>query len=358
VNVRLRKSDDKPQLGELFFDTEEPKVIGIDGREFFRGIFQSEGKNGNLGAFDVFGKIDTRAFDLHPRLFPWNDSGRVFQPVKNPVVNLLYDVIDSDGRAGILEAMTTMIAGGGRKQGAVGGQNVEAQKPQLFNQTNQGVKDLLIQGLSDTNTKVGESGLAMDRFFPNACQATVVLSSFGIVKNQAEVLDGSDSFEIAKQIEEEKGDGIIARSSEDGISIRSDGADEGKVDDGSNQLRYAAANGTVVVDVDKLLAKFVMRKPARLLFGKWFAVAAVDKGIDIPELSDKITDSKAGGFAHLKAPRVSRERLRPSKTLPGNPFLLVNVHQTSLIHPIQTKASVSWLSTNTGVTALRSLSCT
>jgi hypothetical protein len=273
-------------------------------------------------------------------------------------MNLLHDVIGGNGSAGILETMAAMIPGCGREQGAIGSQDVEAQKPQLFNQRNQGMKDLLIQGLSDANTKVGESGLTGDAVLTNACQTAIALSSFGIVKNQAEVLDGSDSIEIAEQIEKENRDGIVAGTAEDGIGDCGNRADERKIDNRGNQLRDAATNGTIVVDMDKFLAKFVMRKPTGLFLGKWFTVPSVDKRIDFPELSDNIANCEPNEFVHLKDPGVSREVLPPSKTLPGNPFLLVNANHSTFPDHIQTNASDSSLSTNTGGTALRSFSCT
>jgi hypothetical protein len=351
----LRESENKAQFTELLFDTEEAKVIGIDDGEFFRGVLQSKGKDANLGAFDVFGEIGTGAFHFHARLFSWNDSGWVLKPVKYAVVNLLHDVIDSNGGTGILEAMAAMITGCGRKQGAIGGQEVEAQKPQVLDNRNESMKDLLVESFSNANPEIGKGSLTRDAILPNACQPAVVASSFGIVKNQAEVLDGPDSIEVAKQIEKEKRDGVIARPAEDGIGIGSNRANEGKVDNGSDQLRDAAANGTVVIDVNEFLAKFIMGKPTGLFFREGLTVPTVDKRIDLSELSDKIGDSKAGGFAHLKAPEVSREGLRLSKKLPGNLFLFA---QTSHRTPqIQTKASDSSLSTNAGSTALRSLSC-
>jgi len=358
VNVRLRESESKTKFAELLFDPEEAKVIGVDSREFLRGVLQSEGENRDLGAFDVFQETGIGAFDLHPRLFPRNDSGRVFKPVKNTVVDLLHDVIDRNGSAGILETTTAMIAGRGRKQSAIGGEDVEAQKPQLFNNRNQGMKDLLVESFTDTNAEVGEGSLAGDAVFANTCQPAVVLSPLGIVKDMAEVLDGPDSIEIAKQIEKEKRNGIIARPAEDRIGISNYGADEREIDDGSDQLRDASANGAVVVDMDEFLAKFVVRKPASLFLGKRLTVTAVDNRIDLAELSDKIADSKAGGFAHLRTPGVSREKVPPSNDLPGSPFLLVvNLNHPTSSNPFQTKASDSSLSTNAGSTALRSFSC-
>jgi hypothetical protein len=228
----------------------------------------------------------------------------------------------------------------------------------LFNERNQDVKDLLIQPFSNANAKVGEGGLTGDTIVPNSYQPAIVLPSFRIVKDKAEVLDGSDSVKIAEKIQQEKRNGVIAGTAKDGIGTGCNGADEREIDNRGDQLRDAAVNRTVVIDMDKFLAEPVVRKPAGRFLWKRFTVPAVDKRIDFPELSDNIANCKAGGFAHLKAPRVSREDLPPSKTLPGNPFLFVNTHrQTSPTHSIQTNASESSVSTNAGGMALRSLSC-
>jgi hypothetical protein len=67
-----------------------------------------------------------------------------------------------------------------------------------------------------------------------------------------------------------------------------------------------------------------------------------------------MSGSDANIFAHLKRSGVSRECERPSKQLPGSPFLFVNPSPAT--PPNQTKASCSSLSSNTGATALWSCS--
>jgi hypothetical protein len=217
------------------------------------------------------------------------------------------------------------------------------------------MKDLLVAGFSDTTVEVGEGGLTGDGIIANAGEAAEVSTAEGIVQNMAKILDGSHSFEVAKQVEKEKGDRIVAGAPEDGIGSGCNGADEGEIDNGSDQLRDAAANGAVVIDLDEVLSKFVMGKPAGLFLGKGIRVTAVDERIDFAELSDKIANREAGGFAHLKGPGVSREKLPPSKQLPGTPFLFVHTHHS--IAPNQTKASDCSVSTNAGGSALRSFSC-
>ena len=325
----MRESEDKPKFGERFFDTEEAKVIGVDSGEFFRGVLQSEGENRNLGAFDVFRETGIGAFDLHPRLFPRNDSGRILKPVKNAVVNLLHDVIDSNRSAGILETTTAMIAGRGRKQSAVGGEDVEAQKPQLFNNRNQGVKDLLIKSFPDAAAKVGKGCLTGDAIAANATETAVGFAAQRIAQDETKIFDGTDSIQVAKQIENKKRNGIIAGTAEDGISIGSDRTDKREINDGSDQLRHAAANGSVVIDMDEFLSKFIVRKPAGLFFGEWFTMTAVNERIDIPELSDNIGNCEASKIAHVKSSGVSREGVPPSNTLPGSPFLLVQFNPST-----------------------------
>jgi hypothetical protein len=356
VNIRFRKPENQPEFAELFFDTEEFQVIGVDGGKLFRGMLQSEGKDVDFGAFDILGKIGIRAFDLHTRLLPGNDSGGVFNPVKNTVMDLLYDVIDGNASAGILKMAAAMIPRRGGEQGAVGGEDVEAEQSQFFDQRNQRMKDLLIKSFSNTNAKVGEGRLTGDAIVGNAGEAAVILPALGIVQDEAEVLDRSDSVEIAEKIQQEKRNGIIAGTAEDGIGTGCNGTDKGEIDDGSDQLRDAAANGTVVIDMNVFLAELVMGEPSSLFLGKGFGVSAVNERIDFPELSDNITDSEANVFAHVKISGVSREKVLPSKLLPGNPFLLVNSYHPPSQSPLQTKASDSSLSTKAGGTALRSFS--
>lgn len=358
MNVRLRESENQVKFAELFFNPEKLQVVGIDRGKLVGSVLQGEGKDTDFGAFDILRKIGIGTFHLHPRLFPRNYPGRIFNPVKNAVMNPLHDIIDGNRSAGILKTTAAMIAGCGGEQCPVRGQDIEAQQSQLLDNRNKGMKGLLVQGFSNSSAEVGESSLAGDPTFPKSCQTPIVASTIGIPKDKAEILDRSNPFEITKQVEQKQRNGIIARPSENGIGLGGNGADEGEIDNGSYQLRDAATNGTLVINMNEFLSKLIMRKPASPFFGKWFAVTAIDEGIDFPELSDNISNREAGGFAHLKAPGVSREKLPPSKILPGNPFLFVNArHQTSLTHPIQTNASGSSVSTNTGGTAFRSLSC-
>lgn len=306
VGIRLREPENKAKSAELFFDSEELQIVGINSGKLFGGILQGEGKDIDFGAFDILRKIGTGTLNGHAGFFPWDNSGRILQPVKNTVMDLLHNIIDGNRSAGILEATAAMIAGCGGEQGPVSGQDIEAQQSQFLSKGNKGMKNLLIQGFSNTNAEVGEGSRTGNTIVANAGKKAVVASTLGIPKDKTEVLDESNPFQITEQVEKEKGDRIIARSTEDGISLSSDGADEGEIDDGSDQLGDATANGAVVVDMNVLLSKLVMRKPTSLFLGKWFAVPAVDKRIDFPELSDNITNREQGEIVHLKNSRVSR----------------------------------------------------
>ncbi len=329
MNIGLRESENKAEFGKRLFDTEETKVVSVGGREFFRGVLQSEGKNRDLGAFDVFRETGIRAFDLNAGFFAGNNSGWILNPVKDAVANLFNDIVDGNRRAGVLETMTAVIAGCGRKQGSVGSQDVEAQESQLFDNRNQGMKDLLIERFSDTNPEIGECCFTGDGIAADAGETAVVFATQRIAQDETKIFDGPDSIQVAKQVEEKERNGIIAGAAEDGIGIGRNGADEREINDGSDQLRHAAANGSVVVDMDEFLAEFIARKPAGWFLGEWFTVTAVNERIDIPELSDNIGNCEASKIAHVRSSGVSREALRPSNTLPGSPFLLVQLNPST-----------------------------
>jgi hypothetical protein len=78
--------------------------------------------------------------------------------VENAVTNLPDDVIKRDGSAGILKAITAMISGGGRKERAIGSEDVEADKAGFFSNGNHGMKYMLVESLSDTNMEIGKCG--------------------------------------------------------------------------------------------------------------------------------------------------------------------------------------------------------
>ena len=356
MNVRLRESENKAKFVELLFDTEESKVVDIGGRGLFGGVLQRKGKQRDFGAPDILGKIGIGTFHLHLRLFFRNYPGRILNPVKNTVMDFLHDIIDGNRSTGILETGAAMIASRGGEQRAVGGEEVEANETEFFDERNQSVKNLLIEGFADTTAEVGEGGLTGDAIAANANEAAVLIAAQRIAQDKTEILDGSNSIEITEQIEKEERNGIIAGSAKNGISISGNGTDKREVNGGGDQLRGATLGGSIVVDMDEFLSELVMGKPAGLFLGKWFTVPVVDKRIDFPELSDNIGNCEANEFAHVKSSGASRENLPPSKTLPGSPFLLINANHPTSTNPIQTNASDSSISTNTGGVALRSFS--
>ena len=111
--------------------------------------------------------------------FPGMLLAGILQPVKNAVVDLLHDVIDGGGRAGILETTAATIAGRGGKQSAVGGEDVEAQKYEFLDKRNQSMKDLLISGFSNATVEEGEGGLAREAIIANAGETAEVLAADG-----------------------------------------------------------------------------------------------------------------------------------------------------------------------------------
>ena len=82
------------------------------------------------------------------------------------------------------------------------------------------------------------------------------------------MLDVGDFVEITAEVENEQRDGIVARGAEDGVGVGGDGADEREIDQGGDQLREAAANGSVVVDMWNLGMELIPGEPAGFFLGK------------------------------------------------------------------------------------------
>lgn len=360
MNVGLGELQDEAELGERFFEAKEPEVVKIDGGKLVGSGFECKGEDRDPGTPDILDKVGIGTFDGDAGLFSWDDSGGVFDAVKDAVVDFLGDVIDGDGSAGRAETAAAAVACGRGEEGAVGSEDVKAQKAEHVHERHESVKDLLVATFAEASAEVGEGGLAGSACLCEPSQAPVVETALGIAQDGAEVADIRNTVEIAEQVEQEERDGIVAGAAENGIGIGGDGADEGEVDDGSDELGQAAANGAVVVDLDEFLAEAVAGEPATLLFGKRFGVSAVNGGIDFAEFPDKIADREQGEFAHRKAPRVSREVEPPSRTLSGSPFLFSSfLHQTPTQggHLTGSGITVSSSSIKTGRTAERSLAC-
>jgi hypothetical protein len=355
MNVGLGKAQDKAKLAEGFIETEEFEVVAVEGGEILGGVFESEAKDRDFGAFDVVGKAGVGAFGFNAAFFAGDDLGGILDAVEDAVPHLLGDIVDGDGSARVVEVTAAAVAGGGRKEGSVGGLETEAEEAEFLDQGNEGMEDFLVAAVSEAAAEVGEGGAAGDGDVEDSGQAPVGLTSFGIAQYGAEVLDVGDSVKIAGKVEDKEGNGIIARGAEDGVGIGGDGANERKVNKRTDQLRESALNGTVIVDVNLLGTEMIMGEPTGFFPGKGLGVGPVDGGIDFLELYDYILNRELGEINHLKNSRVSREVLRPSKTLAGNPFLLSN-----FLHPTLPKNSelhqISSRWTKIGGVALRSFS--
>ena len=344
MNVRLRESENKAETAELFFDTEETKVIGVEDRKFVGSIFEREGKDRNLRTFDAFGEIGTRTFDLNERLFAWNDMSGLFNSVENTISDFLNDIVDSDGSTRVLETMAAMIASGGRKESAVGSKDVEADETGFFSDGNHGMENTLIQCFTDTNVEIREGSLTGNCVLIDPRPTSVVLAEKGIPQDANEVFGGSKIIEITKKIKEEKRNGIVARASEDGISVGDKRADEGEIDSRADEIKNTAGNESVVMDGNAFFFEFVMGEPASFFLWKDPVMKAIDPFVAFAKISDKMADIEARVFAHIESSGVSRENLRPSKTLPGSPFLMVKTSATT--PPTQTETHNQTLALN------------
>lgn len=321
MNVGLWKYQRQPEFSKWFLDAEEFEVVAVGGGKVFGGVFEGEGKDRNLGAFDVLREARIRAFGSDAALFAGNDLSGILDPVEDTVVDFLHDIVDSNRCARIVEVTAAAVTGSGRKQGSVGGLDVVAQEAELLNQGNEGVEDFLITALAKTPSEVRECGTARDGIVNYSGKGPIGLTQPGIAQDRAEVFDVGDLVEIAEEVENEQRDGIVAGSADNGVGIGGDGADEREIDDGSDEVRESAADGTVVVDMDPLRMELIMGEPAGFFLGKRFGVCEVNRGIDFLELCDYIVNRELGEINHLISSRVSRETVLPSNRLSRNPFL-------------------------------------
>lgn len=127
------------------------------------------------------------------------------------------------------------------------------------------MKNLLVAAFTEAGAEVGEGGAAGDGIKKSG-KVPIGLTLLGIAQDGEEMVDVGDFVEIAEQVEKKEGDGIVARTSENGVGIGGDGANEGKIDKGSGQLREAATDGSILVDMGKLGAE--RGEPAGFFIGK------------------------------------------------------------------------------------------
>ena len=359
MNVGLSKSQHQALFSQRFLDAEELEVIAVDGGQFIRSVFEGEGKDRDFGTFDVLREMRIGAFDTDAAFFAEDNLSGILDSVEHAVAHLLDNIVDGDRAAGVVEVTAASIASGGRKQGSVGSLDAIAEEAEFLNQRNEGMEDFLVTAFSEAGAKVRERGTARDGIVGYPGKAAIRTARFRIVQDGAEVFDIGDLVEIAAEVENKQRDGVVARGAQDGIGIGSNGADEREIDERGDQLREAAADGAVVVDVDKSGMELIMGEPSGFFLRKRLLVGSNNSGIDFRELGDYSVNRELGEIDHLISSRVSREDLPTSKKLSGNPFLLSNSLYPTFPQNgnlIQTKASGSSESMKAGGVELRSFS--
>ena len=321
MTVGLSKSENQPEFGEGFLDAEELEVVGVDGGGLLGSVFEGEGEDRNFGAFDVLREMRIGAFGTDAAFFAGDDLRGILDPVEHTVMDFLNDIVDANRSAGVVEVTAASVTSGGRKKCSIGGLDVVAEEVEFLDQRNEGMEDLLITAFAEAAAEDGEGCAAGDGIVSYAGKGAIGLTQPGIAQDRTEVFEVGDLVEIAEQVEDEERNGVVARGSENGIGIGGNGSDKREIDEGSGQLRESAADGAVVVDVEKLGMELITGEPAGFFLGKWFGVGPVDSGVDFLELGDHSVNRELGEINHLGSSRVSGESLPPSKMLSRNPFL-------------------------------------
>jgi len=143
MNIRLSKSENQTKLVQRLLDAKEFEVIAVEGGEFFRGVFEGEGKDRDFRMFDVLGKVGIGAFGSDAAFFAEDNLSGILDPVEHAVTHLLHDIVDVDRGTGVVEVTATPITSGGGKQGAIGGLDVVAEEAELLDQGNEGMDHVM-----------------------------------------------------------------------------------------------------------------------------------------------------------------------------------------------------------------------
>jgi len=217
----------EPRLLQFFLDA---KYLVEDTRLFRIGLPKTEGQDLYLGPryFGMIGKPLGRAFDLHPHVFEKRCPVRMVQPIEYPSADIVDNANEFNAFTFFFEPGAALVAGIGRKEGPVGGDDFIGKKSEQFGDLHQDMKDLIVKIFPQPVLEVGKGGFAGDVLKADPGVETVMPPAVPVPEHFHEGLHVRIFFDMPEQFQKEKTCGIIGDSNQ-GILMGDQGADEGEI---------------------------------------------------------------------------------------------------------------------------------
>jgi hypothetical protein len=136
------------------------------------------------------------------------------------------DIFDSNAGALIRKPGTAFVSSPCRIQSAVMGQNFKGNHFKLVKNTDQDMKDFVVEFFTQSSSENGESAFARDVVFRDTGMCSITTAPVLIPKQLKEFSHVLMPIDIAKQVEQEDTWGIITRRAIRGITVSDQRSDE------------------------------------------------------------------------------------------------------------------------------------
>ena len=113
----------------------------------------------------------------------------------------------------IAEIGAALVSGPSRIECAVMGKDLKSDHFKLLKEADQNVKNFIIEGLADTDTKIGESGFTRDMFHGDTGIGAISPTSILVPEDLKEMAHILMAVDMTKKIEEKQARWIITRRS-------------------------------------------------------------------------------------------------------------------------------------------------
>jgi len=153
---------------------------------------------------------------------------RTVQAVENPFADIFDDSGKLDTLTSFFKPDTASVAGMGREERSIGGDDLVGEEAQLFGDLHQDVKDLIIVNLPKSLFEIGEGGLARNVIGGYSSIKTVMFAPLSVPEHFHKAFHIGEFFDMAEEIQKKKADRVVGDSGY-GILGSDQRADEGKI---------------------------------------------------------------------------------------------------------------------------------